>query len=115
MLARVKKDKLRDRDAWEFFERLDEHGVPVWTTYINRCSKVFRYPRHCERVDAVYDPVLKRYLLVLGYNHEGGWGIFQRPSHGDPGSPHTTPRSGTSHTLTVTACPRNGSRKMGAG
>ncbi len=84
LLARVKKDKLRDRDAWEFFARLDEHGVPVWTTDIERRGEVFRYPRHCERVDAVYDPVLKRYLLALGYNHEGGWGIYDAPEPWGP-------------------------------
>jgi len=87
LLARVKKDKLRDRNAWEFFERLDEHGQPVWTEDIDRRGEVFRYPGHCGRVDAVYNTVLERYLLAVAYNQNGGWGIYDAP---EPWGPWTT-------------------------
>ena len=76
LLARVKKDRLLDRTAWEFFARLDQHGEPIWTPEINARGEVFRFPRHCGRVDAVYDPPLKRYLLTVAYNQQGGWGIY---------------------------------------
>jgi len=77
--ARAPKDRLRDRAAWEFLERLDPNGNPVWTTDIRQRGEVFRYARHCRRVDAVYDPALKRYLLVVAYNQESGWGIYDAP------------------------------------
>jgi hypothetical protein len=86
-LARVRKDKLWDRSAWEFLERIDEHGTPAWTKDLDQRGSVFRYPGHCQRVDAVYNPGLKRYLLAVGYNHQGGWGIYDAP---EPWGPWTT-------------------------
>jgi CubicO group peptidase (beta-lactamase class C family) len=87
VLARVPQDRIRERDAWEFFERLDAAGSPVWTSDIARRGEVFRYPGRCQRVDAVYNPGLKRYLLALGFDHSGGWGIFDAP---EPWGPWTT-------------------------
>jgi CubicO group peptidase (beta-lactamase class C family) len=87
LLARVKKDKLRERGAWEFFETFDTHGGPRWTTDIERRGEVFRYPGHCQRVDAVYHPGLKRYLLTVGHSREGAWGIYDAP---EPWGPWTT-------------------------
>lgn len=86
LLARVPKDRIRDRSAWQFFESLDNAGHPVWTSDINRRGEVFRYPRHCGRVDAVYDRFLKRYLLALAYNQQGGWGIYDAPEPWGPWS-----------------------------
>ena len=40
---------------------------------------MFRAPGKVQRVDAVYHPTLKRYLLALGHNHEGGWGLYDAP------------------------------------
>jgi hypothetical protein len=34
----------------------------------------------------VYHPVLNRYLLVLGYGHTGGWGIYEAPRPWGPWS-----------------------------
>jgi CubicO group peptidase (beta-lactamase class C family) len=86
LLARVPKDQICDRSAWQFFECLDPHGNPVWTTDIKQRGEVFRYPRHCARVDAVYHPALKRYLLALAYNQQGGWGIYDAPQPWGPWS-----------------------------
>ena len=87
VLARVPKDRIRDRKAYEFLERADTSGAPRWTSDIAARGAVFRFPGHCQRVDAVYNPLLKRYLLALGYNHKGGWGIFDAPT---PWGPWTT-------------------------
>lgn len=87
VLARVPKDRVRDREAYEFFARLDGSGKPVWTKNIEGRGPVFRFAGHCQRVDAVYNPVLKRYLLALGYNHKGAWGIFDAA---EPWGPWTT-------------------------
>jgi len=86
-LARVPKGRIRDRDAWEFLARVDAGGRPRWTRKIGERGAVFRFAGHCQRVDAVYNPLLKRYLLALGYNHRGGWGIFDAP---EPWGPWTT-------------------------
>ena len=87
VLARVPKERIRERDAYEFFVRLDADGRPVWTKNIASRGPVFQFPGHCERADAVYNPLIKRYLVALGYNHKGGWGIFDAP---EPWGPWTT-------------------------
>ena len=87
VLARVRKDRIKDRSAWEFFERLDGANRPVWTTFIERRGAVFRKPRGCQRLDAVYNPGIRRYLMALGYSHGGAWGIFDAP---EPWGPWTT-------------------------
>ena len=87
VLARVAKNRIRERAAWEFFERLDASGRPVWTADVARRGAVFAYPANCQRVDVVYDPGIGRYLMALGYDHDGGWGIFDAP---EPWGPWTT-------------------------
>ncbi len=87
LLARVPKDRIRDRTAWEFFEKLDDAGRPLWTADAGKTGAVFSYPANCGRVDAVYDAGLGRYLLALAYDHEGGWGLFDAPA---PWGPWTT-------------------------
>ncbi len=87
VLARVRKDRIRQREAYEFFAGLDGSGRPTWTADIQRRGAVFTYPGHCQRVDVVYNPGIRRYLLALGFNHSGGWGIFDAP---EPWGPWTT-------------------------
>ena len=87
VMARVAKSRIRDRQAYEFFARLDQSGKPHWTKDINARGPVFRFPGHCQRADVVYNRFLKLYLLALGYNHRGGWGIFDAP---EPWGPWTT-------------------------
>ena len=52
-----------------------------------RRGTVFDYPANCERVDVVYDAGIRRYLMALGYDHAGGWGLFDAP---EPWGPWTT-------------------------
>jgi len=87
VLARVPKERIRDRHAYQFFERLDSDGRPRWTQDIGTRGPVFSFAGHCQRADVVYNPGLHRYLLALGYNHKGGWGIFDAP---EPWGPWTT-------------------------
>ena len=87
VLARVAKARIRERDAWEFCERIDAGGRPVWTANVTRQSAVFRYPANCQRVDVVYNAGIGRYLMALGYDHAGGWGLFDAP---EPWGPWTT-------------------------
>jgi CubicO group peptidase (beta-lactamase class C family) len=87
VLARVPKERIRNREAYEFFTGMDPAGQPQWSRDIDARAPVFRFPGHCQRVDAVYNPLLKRYLLALGYNHKGGWGIYDAAQ---PWGPWTT-------------------------
>lgn len=87
VLARVAKDRIRRREAYEFFSHVDSAGAPVWTSDIRRRGKVFSFPGHCQRVGAVYNPFCRRYLLSLGFEQSGGWGIFDAPQ---PWGPWTT-------------------------
>jgi hypothetical protein len=87
VLARVPRGRIRERAAWEFFEKSDARGRPVWTRDVNRRGAIFRKPSGCQRVDVVYNPGIRRYLMALGYNHEGAWGLFDAP---EPWGPWTT-------------------------
>jgi hypothetical protein len=87
VLARVPRDKIAVRSAWEFLEGVDAQGRPVWTGDVSGRGSVFRYPANCQRVDVVYDSGLRRYLMALGYDHAGGWGLFDAP---EPWGPWTT-------------------------
>jgi hypothetical protein len=86
-LARVPTDRIRDRSAWEFYERIGADGRPAWTSDITHLGAVFAYPANCQRVDVVYDAGIGRYLMALGYDHAGGWGLFDAP---EPWGPWTT-------------------------
>jgi hypothetical protein len=87
VLARVPKGKIRERGAYEFLVRLDARRRPVWSRDIAQRGRVLEYPGRCQRVDAVYNPGIRRYLLAVGYDHSGGWGIFDAP---EPWGPWTT-------------------------
>jgi CubicO group peptidase (beta-lactamase class C family) len=87
VLARVPKGRIRDASAYEFLEQLDSSGRARWTRDVKRRGAVFRFPGHCQRVDAVYNPLLKRYLLAVAYNSKAGWGIYDAP---EPWGPWTT-------------------------
>jgi hypothetical protein len=86
VLARSPADRIRDRNSYEFFGGMDGAGRPRWTPDVNREAPVFQFAGHCQRVDAVYNPLLKRYMLALGYNHSGGWGIYEAPKPWGPWS-----------------------------
>lgn len=96
VLARVRKDRLRDRDAYEFFVRLGTEGEPVWSTNIAQRGAVFMYPGQCYRTGLTYNAAIKRYLWVQilprsrhpqGPRFQGGFGVYDAP---EPWGPWTT-------------------------
>ncbi len=88
VLARVPKDRLREREAYQFFAGLDARGRPRWTPDITRRASVLEHPGRCYRMDVVYHPGLRRYLLCQAFgNGRGGWAIFDAP---EPWGPWTT-------------------------
>lgn len=94
VMARVPKHRIRDRSAYEFFEKLDPKGVPIWTTDIARRGQVFRNPpAGVYRTQVSYNAGLKRYFLnhiLIGSDNvrfQGGFGIYDAP---EPWGPWTT-------------------------
>ena len=90
-LFRVPKNRLMYRDSYEFFAGFDERGNPTWTYDISLRKSVFTDPNGISwGYNAVYHPLLDRYLLTVqrNKNKEGSkWGIFDAP---EPWGPWTT-------------------------
>ncbi len=93
VLARVPKDKIRQRESYEFFVRLDRAGQPAWTKDIDGRGAVFENPGRCYRNGISYNAGLKRYLwsqTLYGKDDmrfAGGLGIFEA---GQPWGPWRT-------------------------
>jgi hypothetical protein len=96
VLARVPKDRITQRDAYEFFRGLDAKGGPTWTKDIKQRGAVFTNKGGCYRSGISYNPALKRYLWcqVLpqskdkrGPRFHGGFGVYDAPQ---PWGPWTT-------------------------
>jgi CubicO group peptidase (beta-lactamase class C family) len=98
-LARVPKDKIAHRDAYEFFARLGDAGQPAWSKDIHQRGPVFTHKGNCYRSSVCYNAPLKRYLWwqVIPANldaagrpdtrFEGGFAIYDAP---EPWGPWTT-------------------------
>jgi hypothetical protein len=89
VLARVPKDSLRDDDAYEFFERLDAAGQPVWTKDIAQRGAVLKHCGRCYRSGVTYNAPLHRYLWCVTMPVEdkrlaGGLTIYDAPEPWGP-------------------------------
>lgn len=96
ILARVPKDRITDRDAWEFLEGR-EGSQPSWTSDIEKRGAVFENKGQCLRSGITYNAGLKRYLWwqIRGMDKEGkdvrfgqaGFEVYDAP---EPWGPWTT-------------------------
>src|SRR5439155_11871664 len=66
-LARVPKDRIRDRAAYEYFRELGTAGAPVWTRDIRERGGAFVNLGKCYRVTVSYKEGLKRYRFCLAW------------------------------------------------
>ncbi len=96
VLARVPQNRIRDRDAYDFFQAFDAAGEPIWTDTIEQRGAVFEHAGRCYRCGLTYNAGLNRYFLceVLphsdhpqGPRFQGGFGIYDAP---EPWGPWTT-------------------------
>jgi CubicO group peptidase (beta-lactamase class C family) len=96
VLARVPKDEIRKRSAYEFFAGLDARGNPTWTEDVAKRGAVFAHRGRCWRSGISYNAALKRYLWCQvhpesrdrrGPRFEGGFAIYDAPQ---PWGPWTT-------------------------
>lgn len=100
VLARVPKERIRERAAYESFVQI-EANQPVWSSDISQRGPVLRNAGSCYRASVTYDAGLKRYLLVqpvpaatsrdgqgkLDTRFSGGLAVFDAP---EPWGPWTT-------------------------
>lgn len=94
VLARVPKDKITDRSAYEFFVELDEDDDPVWTEDVSERGAVFTDPGRCARSGISHNPGIDRYLWWQQLREtdedtrfQGGFAIYDAP---EPWGPWTT-------------------------
>jgi predicted amidohydrolase len=89
-LARVPRDKLMDRAAYEFFAGLDSAGRPTWVKDLAARRPVFHDPNGVGwSLSVCHNAGLKRYLLCTEHKQQcrGNLGIFDAP---EPWGPWTT-------------------------
>ena len=89
ILARVNKDKIRERAAYEFFVKRDANGEATWSSDIRQRGGVFEAAGQCYRLGLTYNSGLKRYLLCMtGAGRDawfaGGFGIYDAPEPWGP-------------------------------
>jgi hypothetical protein len=89
-LARVPKDQILNREAWEFFAGFDDRKNTTWNTDLKLRKPVYEDVNGVGwNVSVSYNARLKRYLLATEYTetHRGNIGIHDAP---EPGGPWTT-------------------------
>ena len=86
-MARALRTRLRERGAYQFFEKLDAEEAPVWVAEIAQAQPVFVDPNGVTPGAVVYDPGLKRFLLTCFHVGPGQLGVFDAPN---PWGPWTT-------------------------
>ena len=89
VLARVSKDRIRSRNAYEFFAGVHPFvGNVNWTSHIEKRKAVFVHPGNCYRSGITYNAGIKRFLWCQtlpgskdprGPRFHGGFGIYESP------------------------------------
>lgn len=95
-LMRAPKDQLRQRESYEFFQRKNANGQPLWTTDITQRGAVFTHQNQCRRSSISYNAGIGRYLWwqqmtvdssSTDTRFKGGFGLYDAP---EPWGPWTT-------------------------
>jgi len=92
VLARAARGELVARGAYEFLQKLDAAGRPVWTDDVRRRGAVFEHAGQCYRSTVSYHAGLRRYLWCPTLpggdaRFRGGIAVFDAP---EPWGPWTT-------------------------
>lgn len=90
VLARVPRDRVFQRDAYQFFVEMQDER-PLWTDDIDRRGFVFAAPGRCYRSSVSYNAPLKRYLWCQVFpgtdaRFEGGFAVYDAPEPWGPWS-----------------------------
>jgi hypothetical protein len=95
VLARVAKDRLKEKYSYEYFSGFGSNNKPLWSADYQRREAVFTNPGKCYRSGITYNAGLKRYLWCQiipvsdrgtsrGPRFQGGLGIFEAPEPWGP-------------------------------
>jgi hypothetical protein len=85
-LARVPEDRMKEPNAYEYFQGTTGDGKPRWSPKTDDAQIIFDDPKDGIG-SAVYAPALKRYLLASFHGGPGQLGIFDAAN---PWGPWTT-------------------------
>jgi hypothetical protein len=78
-LARVPRDRIRDRTAYEHYQGPGRDGRPRWTSRFEQRQAVFSDPNGRRLSKVVYHPGLKRYLATAAGSSVGQFALFDAP------------------------------------
>lgn len=77
-LARVPKENIKNKSAYEFLSAFDGNNNPVWNSDITKRKPIIYDPNGCSSVPRVsYNPGIKRYILTIGHRQIEELGIFE--------------------------------------
>jgi hypothetical protein len=69
-LARVKKNKVLDYNAWEYFKGFDEKENPQWSkSQIDACPLKGLRTKH--QFSSIYHPGIKKYIILMASDFKG--------------------------------------------
>jgi CubicO group peptidase (beta-lactamase class C family) len=77
VLARVPLERIGTVAEFEYFQKMDENGHPVWTRRPEEMGPILEFKGACFRMDVIYNRGLKRYLLLMAHNFSSSWGIYE--------------------------------------
>jgi hypothetical protein len=86
-LVRAPKDRLHERNAYEFFSKQAERGQAVWVADSTQAQPVFTDANGVTPAAVVYLPASNRFLLTCFHVGPGQLGVFDAPT---PWGPWTT-------------------------
>lgn len=92
-MARVPKDEIKNRAAYEFFQGLNADGNPMWTSDITQRTPIFANPKLADefngalKASVIYNRGINRYILTVPHGGVGKLGIFDAR---EPWGPWTT-------------------------
>jgi hypothetical protein len=71
VLARVPKERVRYREAYEFYAGQTSDNTTSWLADIDKRVPIFSNPAGTQRVAMSYNPALKRFILTTSHRPEG--------------------------------------------
>jgi uncharacterized Ntn-hydrolase superfamily protein len=90
VLARVRKDRVMERNRYDFFAGLDDNGKPLWSQDISKRKPIFTDPKGTQRIAITYNAPLGRYILATSHQtgtkatHTAALGVFEAPEPWGP-------------------------------
>jgi hypothetical protein len=64
-MARVHKDSITHREAWQFLSAISDNNTPTWSKSEEESFPVFTDPGHVGHPTISYNQILKRYILGI--------------------------------------------------